>query len=68
MAKFTYNNAKNASTGYMPFELNYGYYPQILYKEEFNLRSQFKSADKLALELKQLIIIYHKNLYHTQEL
>ena len=26
IAEFAYNNTKNASTGYMPFELNYGYY------------------------------------------
>ena len=26
MAKFTYNNTKNVSTGHTPFELNYGYY------------------------------------------
>ncbi len=28
MAKFAYNNAKNASTGYTPFELNYGFHPR----------------------------------------
>ena len=27
MAEFAYNNAKNASTGHMTFELNYGYHP-----------------------------------------
>ncbi len=27
MAEFTYNNAKNASTGHTPFELNCGYHP-----------------------------------------
>ena len=26
MAELAYNNAKNASTGHMSFELNYGYY------------------------------------------
>ena len=39
MAEFTYNNAKNASTGYTPFELNYGYHPRILYKEDVDPRS-----------------------------
>ena len=27
MAEFTYNNFKNASTGYTSFKLNYGYHP-----------------------------------------
>ena len=39
MAKFAYNNAKNASTGHTPFELNCGYYPRMLYKEDVNPRS-----------------------------
>ena len=34
IAKFTYNNSKNASTGHTPFELNCGYHPQMSYKEE----------------------------------
>ena len=38
MADFVYNNAKNASTSHTPFELNYGYYPQMLYKEDVNPR------------------------------
>lgn len=32
IAKFVYNNTKNASTGHTFFELNYGYYPRVLYK------------------------------------
>ena len=28
MAEFAYINAKNASTGHTPFELNFGYHPQ----------------------------------------
>ncbi len=39
MAKFAYNNAKNASTGHTPFELNRGYHPQASYKEDINPRS-----------------------------
>ena len=27
MAEFAYNNAKNASTGHTPFELNCGFHP-----------------------------------------
>ena len=68
MAEFAYNNAKNASTGHMPFELNCGYYARILYKEKVNPRSQFKLADELSKEFRKLIIVYYENLHHTQEL
>ena len=39
MAEFAYNNAKNASTGYTPFELNFGYHPQMSYEKDVNPRS-----------------------------
>ena len=68
MAEFAYNNAKNASTGHTPFELNCGYHPWISYKEEVDLCSNSKSADKLSAELRELMFICLKNLYHTQEL
>ena len=68
MAEFAYNNSKNASTGYTLFELNYGYHLQTSYKEEVNPRSQSKSADKLAEELRELIIVCCNNLHHAQEL
>ena len=48
MAEFAYNNSKNASTGHTPFELNYGYYPRMLYEEKVDPRSQSKSANKLS--------------------
>ena len=50
MAEFTYSNAKNASTGYMPFELNYGYQLWMSYEEKIDPNSQSKSADKLSEE------------------
>ena len=68
MAKFAYNNARNASTGHTPFELNYGYHPRMSYKEEVNPRSKSKLADKLFAELRELMIVCQKNLYHAQEL
>ena len=52
----------------MPFMLNYGYYPQMSYKEEVDPRSKFKSADKLLAELRELMIFCQKNLYHAQKL
>ena len=68
IAKFAYNNAKNASTSHTLFELNCGYYPRMLYKDDIDPRSQSKSANKLSAELKELMIVCRKNLYHAQEL
>ena len=68
IAEFAYNNAKNASTGHTLFELNYGYYPRMLYKEDVDPRSQSKSADKLSAELRKLMIVCQENFHHTQEL
>ncbi len=55
MAKFTYNNVKNASISHILFELNYNYYPRILFKKNVNSRSRSYSADKLAKKLRELI-------------
>lgn len=68
MTKFAYNNAKNANTSYTSFELNCGYHPYVTYKEDVNLCSKSKSANEFLVELKELMTIYHENLYHAQEL
>ena len=68
MAEFAYNNAKNASTGHMLFELNCGYHPQVSYKEDVDSRSQSKSVDELSAELRELMIVCRENLHHAQEL
>ena len=68
MAKFAYNNAKNASTGFMPFELNYGYHPWVFYKEDLDPRSQSKTAEKLFFELQNLMAVCQQNLHLAQEL
>ncbi len=65
MAEFAYNNAKNANTGHTPFELNYKYHPRASYKEDVDPRSQLKSADELATELRELMIVCRENLQHT---
>ena len=39
MAKFIYNNAKIANTGYMRFKLNCDYYLCIFFKKEIDLYS-----------------------------
>ena len=59
MAEFAYNNAKNASTGYTPFELNCGYHPHVFYKEEEILDpcSKSKTAEELSSKLRKLMIV-----------
>ena len=68
MTKFVYNNAKNASTGHMPFKLNCDYHPWISYEEDVNPCSQSKLADELSAEPGELMIVCQKNLHHAQEL
>ena len=68
MTEFAYNNAKNASTGHTPFELNCGIYLQMSYEEDIDPYSQSKSADELSAELRELMIICRENLHHAQKL
>ena len=68
MAKFAYNNAKNASTGHTLFKLNYSYYLCVFFEEDTNLCSKLKTAKELSSKLKKLITIYQENIYHAQEL
>ena len=68
MAEFVYNNAKHASMGYTPFELNCRYYPCVSYKEDINPYSRFKAANELTKKLKNLIAAYRENLEHAQKL
>ena len=68
MAEFAYNNAKHASTGYTPFELNCGYHPRVSYEEDVDPRSRSKAADELTEELRTLMAACRKNLQHAQEL
>ena len=65
IAKFAYNNAKNANTSYMPFELNYNYYPQMSYKKEVDSYFKSKLVDKLLAKLRELMIVCQKNLYYV---
>ena len=68
MAKFAYNNAKNASTGHMPFELNCGYHLCISFKKDTNPCSRSKTANELLAELQELMTVCQKNLHHAQKL
>ena len=65
MAEFAYNNAKNVSTGHTLFELNCGYHPRMLYKDDVDPRSKSKSADELSAELRELMIVCRENLYQA---
>ena len=67
ITKFAYNNAKNASTSHMTFELNCGYHSYLFFKKDTNLGSQLKTSDKLLTKLQNLITICQKNFYYTQE-
>ena len=68
MAKFAYNNAKNASIGHMLFELNYGYHPWVFYKKDLNPHSKLKTAEELSSKLQNLMAVCQQNLHHAQEL
>ena len=67
IAKFAYNNTKNASTGHIAFELNYGYHLCVFFKENNNPCLQLKTADKLSTKLEELMIVCQKNLYYAQD-
>ena len=68
IAEFAYNNAKNASTGHMPFELNCGIYPRVFFKDDVDPCSKSCSTNKLTKELRELMDICQQNLFHAQEL
>ena len=59
---------KNANTGHTIFEFNCGYYPCVSYKEDINPHSKSKSANKLLMELQELMTMYRENLHHAQKL
>ena len=66
MAEFAYNNAKNASFGHTAFKLNCGYHCQMSYKNNVDPHSKSKSADKLSMKLRELMIVCRENLHYAQ--
>ena len=68
MTEFAYNNAKHASMGHTPFELNCGYHLCISYKEDVDPHSRSKAADELNEELRDTMAAYRKNPQYAQEL
>ncbi len=65
MTVFTYNNAKNASTGHTPFELNCGYHSRVFFEEDVDPRSRSRLANELAEELKELMEVCCQNIFHA---
>ena len=55
IAKFAYNNAKNASIDHLFFELNCRYHPRVFYKEDLNPCSKLKIAEELSSKLWNLM-------------
>ena len=68
MAKFAYNNAKNASTGHTTLELNCSYHPRISFEKDTDLCYWLKITDELSAKLRELMIVCRKNLYYAQKL
>ena len=68
MAEFAYDNAKHASTGYIPFKLNFGYHPHVSYKNDVNFYSSSKAVDELTEELRNLMAACRENLQYAQQL
>ncbi len=67
MAEFTYNNAKNASTGHTFFELNCGYYLRVSFEKDVNLHLRSCSTNELVEKLRELMEVCYHNLLHTQK-
>ena len=68
MAKFAYNNSKNASTGHISFELNCGYHFCVSFKDECDIRSRSSFAKRQVMELGELMDICCQNLLYAQNL
>ena len=51
MIKFTYNNIKNASTGYISLKLNHKYYFYISYGKDFDFCLKLKIVEELFSKL-----------------
>lgn len=67
MIKFTYNNIKDASIGYMSFELNCDYHPRVSYKEDLNFCYKSKSVKILSAEVRELMIVCRLQLHYSQK-
>ena len=57
MAEFTYNNAKNVSTGHISFKFNCKYHPWVFHEEDLDPRSKLKTMEELSSKLQNLIAV-----------
>ena len=57
MAEFTYNNTKNASIGYTPFELNCKYHLRVSYEDDLDPHSKSRTAEELSSKLWELMTV-----------
>ncbi len=65
MAEFAYNNAKNAGTGHIPFELNCDYHLRVSFEEDVDPRLRSRPANKLVEELRELMEVCCQNLFYA---
>lgn len=63
MAKFVYKNTKNSNNNCTHFELDCGYHLCVFFKKNKNSHFYLKTADKLVVQLQQLLIVYYENFY-----
>ena len=68
MAEFTYNKSKNANMGHTLFEINCGYHPWVSFEDKCNVCFKSSLANRLAVELRELINVCRQNLLHTKDL
>lgn len=68
MAKFVYNNCKNANNSYISFEFNYSYHLYISFKNKVYLHFRSYLANKLVNKLKNLMIIWQQNKFYIKKL
>ena len=60
MAEFTLNSSINATTGYAPFELNYGYMPQL--GQHISMNTTFKGVKQFAQQALWNLIDAHDTI------
>ena len=62
MAEFTINNSVNATTGYAPFELNYGYMPRS--GLDISMNTTFKGVKQFTQQALNLVDMHNAILEH----
>lgn len=68
MAEFLFYNTKIANTSYITFEQNSSYNLYVSLKDKTNPHLESRFDDEIAKELKYIMFICQKNLFHAQEI